>query len=278
MRAHVDGIDHVVILVRDLDLAEETYSRLGFSLSPRGYHSLGSQNHCLMFQRDYVELLAVPKPHPVMQSFMDFLAVGEGVGAIALATKDANGLAGSLNKSGIQAEAPVDFSRPVELPGGTREAKFRIVQLPAQATPGCRMFACQHFNRDVVWRPDYLTHPVGVTGLAAVGVVAADAAPVVAAYEKVLDEKSSKITEGRLVKTGSAPIAISGPAGLRKRLAGVNLPSRAPASVAALFLHVQDRGRAASALRLGGFEPIRLADGSLAVGADQAHGVALIFG
>src|SRR5688572_15053512 len=138
MRKHLDGIDHVVILVRDLDRARDAYARMGFSLTPRGYHTLGSQNHCIMFGRDYIELLAVPKPHPAMQYFSEFLQRGEGLGAIALASGDAAAARAELGASGIDAEAPLDFSRPVE--GG--DAKFRIVQLAAGATPGCRSFVC----------------------------------------------------------------------------------------------------------------------------------------
>jgi catechol 2,3-dioxygenase-like lactoylglutathione lyase family enzyme len=54
MRKHILGIDHVVILARDLEHARQTYARLGFTLTPRGYHTLGSQNHCIMFERDAV--------------------------------------------------------------------------------------------------------------------------------------------------------------------------------------------------------------------------------
>ena len=67
MRRNIQGIDHVVVLVRDLDRAAAAYARMGFQLTPRGFHTLGSQNHCIMFGADYVELLAVPKPHPTMQ-------------------------------------------------------------------------------------------------------------------------------------------------------------------------------------------------------------------
>ena len=86
MRRHIRGIDHAVILVRDLDRARDTYARMGFTLTPRGYHSLGSQNHCIMFGRDYIELMALPATPPAaFQYFADFLTRGEGVGALALA-------------------------------------------------------------------------------------------------------------------------------------------------------------------------------------------------
>lgn len=278
MRKHIRGIDHVVVLVRDLDRARSTYERLGFTLTPRGYHTLGSQNHCIVFGRDYMELLAVPKPHPAMQFFSDFLATGEGLGAIALATDDAEGAQRELLASGVAAEAPLDFSRPVELPEGARDAKFRIVQLAAADTPGCRTFLCQHFTPDLVWRDEYRSHAVGVTGIAAIGIVVEDPKTGAAGYARLFDTKPSRIPEGLLVDTGSASIAIGSRAKMGHRLDGVELPMRARPLVAALFLRVADRARAAQALRRGGLTPTPLTDGSLAIGADQGHGVALVFG
>lgn len=278
MREHIRGIDHVVVLVRDLDRARSAYERLGFTLTPRGYHTLGSQNHCIVFGRDYVELLAVPKPHPAMQFFSDFLATGEGLGAIALATDDAESAQRELVASGVAAEAPLDFSRPVELPEGARDAKFRIVQLAAADTPGCRTFLCQHFTPDLVWREEYGSHAVGVTAIAAIGIVVEDPKTAAAGYARLFDTKPSRIPEGLLVDSGSASIAIGSRAKMGHRLDGVELPVRARPLVAALFLRVADRARAAQALQRGGFTPAVLTDGSLAIGADQAHGVALVFG
>jgi len=282
MRKHILGIDHTVVLVHDLDRAEDTWSRLGFTLTPRGYHTLGSQNHCLMFASNYVELLAVPKPHPAMQYFSDFLATGEGLAAIALATDDANGAYADFVAAGIAADAPLDFSRPVILPEGARDAAFRIVQLPSMATPGGRTFVCQHFTRDVVWRPEYIDHPLGIRGLAGISVISGDVAGTAGAYVKVFDTKPVPIAEGLRVDTsevpGSVPVAICDATRFAARLKDVVLPARHSPLLAALFFRVADRGAAAAVLRRGGFRPLRLADGSMAVGADQANGVALIFG
>ena len=81
-----------------------------------------------------------------------------------------------------------------------------------------------------------------------------------------------------LVETGSAPIALGSRKKLGQRLEGAALPARAQPVVAALFIRVADRNRAADALARGGFAPVTLKDGSIAIGADQAHGVALVFG
>ena len=256
MRTHIRGIDHAVILVRDLDRAQDAYQRLGFTLTPRGYHSLGSQNHCIMFGGDYLELMAVPKPHPAIQYFSDFLARGEGLGALALATDDAVGAHAELVQAGIAAEPPLALSRPVKDLG---EARFSLVQLPPAQTPGFRTFVCQHHTREIVWRSEYLSHEIGATEIAGVAVVAEDES----AYARVF---------------GETPLLITSTAAIKQRLKGVTLPMLPPPVVAALFLRVADRSRAAAAMRRGGFSPAQLNDGSFAIGADQAHGVALVFG
>ena len=55
----VPTLDHVVVNVRDrIDAGLETYSRLGFTMTPRGYHTLGSMNHLAILGNEYLELIA----------------------------------------------------------------------------------------------------------------------------------------------------------------------------------------------------------------------------
>jgi len=278
MRRHVRGIDHVVVVTRDLDRARETYARLGFTLTARGYHTLGSQNHCVMFGRDYIELLAIPRPHPAMQYFTDFLARGEGLAAVALGCDDAVGAHAELRSAGIEADPPLDFSRPVELSDGTHDAKRRIVQLPIAQTPGCRAFLCQHFAPEVVWRAEDQRHAVGATEIAALGVIADEPHAAAASYAQIFDTRPEPLEEGLLVQTGTAPVALASRSKLGHRLEGVGLPLRARPVVAALFIRVESRERAARELRHGGFSPVILRDGSIGVSAGEACGVALVFG
>lgn len=275
MRQHIRGVDHVVILTRDLERARETYERLGFTLTRRGYHTLGSQNHCVMFGRDYLELLAVPQPHPAQQYYTDFLARGEGLAALALATDHANAAHAELAAAGIAADPPLDFSRPVE---GLGDASFRIVQLPVAQTPGCRTFLCQHFTPRVVWRPEWQRHANGAVEIAALAVIADEPHAEAARYGRVFDARPEPIAEGLLVPTGSAPIALGSRWNMGHRLEGVGLPLRARPLVGALFIRVADRDRAAATLRKGGFHPLKMKDGAYAVHADEACGVAIVFG
>ena len=53
------GIDHLVLDVRDLDSARETYSRFGFTTTPRAIHPFGTGNSLVQLQNNFLELLTV---------------------------------------------------------------------------------------------------------------------------------------------------------------------------------------------------------------------------
>ena len=51
--AAFERLDHTVINVGlKMDAAEARFAQLGFTLMPRGYYSLGSVNHLMMFATD----------------------------------------------------------------------------------------------------------------------------------------------------------------------------------------------------------------------------------
>jgi len=280
MRSNLHGIDHVVVVVHDLDVARDTFARLGFTVTPRGVHTVGSRNHCVMLGRDYIELLASPEenPHPSRQYYTDFARAGEGLAAIALASRNAKGAYTELLWAGFGPTDPLELSRPVELPEGTRDAKFRITQLAPGATPGGRVFVCEHLTRELVWRPEHQRHANGATELAAVAILCDDVAQAAKPYERLFDVKAKEIAEGLLVETGGAPLAFVTAASLAKRLPQVWVSGRPVPLMAVLFVRVADRRAAAAALTAGGLKPARMPDGSIALGADVAHGVAVVFG
>jgi catechol 2,3-dioxygenase-like lactoylglutathione lyase family enzyme len=280
MRRHIQGIDHVVLVVRDLDRARGTFARMGFTVTPRGDHTLGSKNHCVMFGHDYIELLMSPaeNPHPSRQYYTEFARAGDGLAGIALRSADAKGAYTELLWAGFQPGDTLEFSRPVALPEGTRQARSRVVQPRAGSTPGGRVFVCEHLTRDLVWRPEYQRHANGATGLAAIAIVCDDVAKTAQTYERLFDSRAKPIAEGLLVETADTPIAFVTAQSLAKRLPDLWISARPAPLFAALFVRVADRDAAERALKAGGLEPSRMPDGSVALGADAAHGVALVFG
>lgn len=282
MRKHLQGIDHVVIAVNDIGRSAAAYRRFGFTLTPHGRHTTGSENHCIMFARDYFELLSVPVPHPVTRYYQEFLAQGEGLAAIALATDDARGFHDELAADGIPVGEPVDFSRPVQLANGTFDASFRITQVEPQATPAGRVFACQHFTRDLVWRPEYRQHANEVQELARViGVAEAAAVEKLAGrYAAVFGGAAQPGSIGDQprydVATGDTPLTFTTAGGLAQLFPGLAGPLRQPPYFAALCFRTTSLDVARDVLRANGVPCIALPQ-AIAVPAEDAHGVALVF-
>ena len=170
MFSTTDGLDHAVLLVRDLDRAAAQYRRLGFALTPRGHHSgLGSSNNCAMFGcRDYVELLGLAPERGRRPFYEDFLRRREGVVGLAFRTTDARRERERLAAAGFAPPAALAFGRPVAIGGATREARFITTEADPGTTAGARLFFCQHETPELVWLPQMLSHPNGVTGVLAV--------------------------------------------------------------------------------------------------------------
>jgi hypothetical protein len=278
MRKAIQGIDHAVLAVHDLDAAADTFRRLGFTLTPKGYHDLGSQNHCIMLGGDYVEIVAVPRPHPFNQYYLDFLAHGEGLAATALKTDDARKASIELGAAGFSPSEPLVLSRPVESPRGKREAKFSLVTLPLQATPGHRMFLCQHHTRELVWQSHWQAHANSAGRLAAIAIADRDPTSLAHSYQRIFDAPVREIPEGVKLDIGETSLAFVTDGALARRLPGLWISGRPQPAAVALFVHVADREEMAQTLRRGGFHSMRMPDGSVAVGATEAHGVALVFG
>jgi hypothetical protein len=231
-----------------------------------------------MFGDDYIEIVAVPRPHPFNQYYTDFLARGEGLAATALRTDDAAAATEEFAAAGLAPNGPHYLSRPVLVGDTTQQARFALAGLPLEATPGHRMFVCEHLTRDLVWRPEWQSHDNGALRLAAVAI--ADEMPAVAAvpYQRIFSSAAKPIAEGLLVETGDMPFAFASADALAKKLPGVWITGRPEPAAVALFIHVADRDVAEQVLLRGGFDCKRMPDGSVAVGATEAHGVAMVFG
>ena len=206
---NVIGIDHAVIMVKDLDVAAANWKRLGFTISPRGTHSahIGSGNYTIMFDPDYMELLGVLTPtqhNAPARAFLD--KNGDGIERIAFTAVDSAAGADEIRALGYPALGPTDFERPVTMPDGTiSAAKFRIFQWPtAEAPGGVRIFACQHKTRETVWIPELMTHANGAKRLRQVLIVTPEPAKEAAHLSAMIDREVRVETDGAVaVPSGS---------------------------------------------------------------------------
>jgi hypothetical protein len=206
---NVIGIDHAVVMVKDLDQAADNYRLLGFTLSPRGTHSahMGTGNYTIMFDPDYMELLGVLQPtehNAPARTFLD--KRGEGIERIAFTAVDSAAGAEEISGRGFVPIGPTDFERPVTMPDGTLSAaKFRTFQWPtAEAPGGVRLFACQHKTHETVWIPELMKHANGAKRLKQVLIVSPEPAEDAAHLSRMID------IEGRSERDGAVAVPSGG--------------------------------------------------------------------
>lgn len=207
MLTSLQGLDHVVIMVHDLDSAAQKWRDLGFTVSPRGTHSahLGTGNYTIMFDDDYVELLGVltaTEHNAPSRAFLD--RRGDGLERAAFTTTDAQAGVDALAQRGITARGPIDFSRPVDLPdGGTGEAAFSVFHWPVDQRPAdVRIFACQHRTRDTVWIPALMQHANTACGINQLDIIASDPDVAASQMAELIGGVASPHAQGVQVETG----------------------------------------------------------------------------
>lgn len=265
-------IDHVIVNARDgLDAAAERYVQLGFSLTPRGHHTLGSINNLAILGTDYIELLGVAAG----ETRTDVLDWPAGLNGVAFKTADSDGLHARLHAEGAPVLPPQAFSRPVPLPGGgSGDAAFRTVRLERDRVPGGRMFFCHHLTPELVWTEPRPAHPNGAVGILGMIVSAEDPSVLEDLFTSLFGRHSVRRTGvGCTLVAGLATVEVVTPAALAARLGSAAPdPTGRGAFMAALVL------RAASLDQVWAEVPeaVRFETGLL-VPAEAACGAALLF-
>ncbi len=275
----IGGIDHVVIIVRDLDEALRRMERLGFAPTPRGGHPvLGTGNHTVMFGAStYFETMGIERPGPHTTRYAEFLSRREGIGALALKTDDARRVHAEFGGAPLHASAAVDFARPVDLPSGRVEARFTLSQFDQAATPGASVFACQHHTPAVVWRPDMLAHPNGAADLAFATIVADDPRAAAASYARIWPGAARHEDGLAVLDTGTCPLRLVSPARFAAENPGDPLVALPAPFCAEIGVRVRDRGAVAALLAAAGVSHRRSADGAVAVPSGEACGAIFKF-
>src|ERR1700751_157186 len=147
------------------------FAALGFRLTPRGRPTLASVNHLAMFETDYLELLGFPQDGETRPEITRF---PKGLNGLVFKTADADLVHREAAAAGLPVLLVQSFSRPVALGAETRDARFRTTRLdPDQVAMG-RGYFCEHLTPNLVWRPEWQTHPTTACAIAQVVVATPD--------------------------------------------------------------------------------------------------------
>lgn len=271
-------IDHVIVNARDgLDATAALWTRLGFHLTPRGHHTLGSSNNLAILGTDYIELLGVlPDRGTSRTGVMDW---PEGLNGLVYKTLDSDALHAALTQSGANVLPPQAFSRPVDMGSGRiSEAAFRTVRLPAESVPAGRMFFCHHLTPELVWHDPWRRHPNGAMGLAGMVIAAQDPAVLATLFAQLFGADAVRTgPDCTALPAGLATVEVVTPEALTARYGPAAPPMNGRTqAMAALRVRTASLARAAQALQAGGI-PAHQGPHELVVAASDAGGLTLVF-
>jgi Glyoxalase-like domain len=270
-------LDHIVIGVHDkLDDAESLYRRLGFNLTPRGYHTLGSINHLAIFGDNYLELLGVPPGAPEVRPVL--WSSTPGLSGLAFKAKDAARLHDALADAGKAVEDWNSFSRPVVVDGKTKHASFRTFQIGRNVFSNGRFFFCQHETPELVYRDADRGHPNGAEAITDVFIVSRNAAALLDLFDAFpAKPTTSSSLDGIKLPAGTATLHILTPDEAQLRFAAA-LPENLDQThrLVAVAFRSASLGKTERALRDGAVD-FEKSEQELFVAAAQANGVTLVF-
>lgn len=211
---HILGIDHLGWLVNDLDAAEASFARLGFTLSPRQTHSpnMGSANHTFVLGDTYVELIAFTRPTMFNEPWRRRVGEREGLYIASARTDDAAAALEEVRAAGFGASDLVMHSRPATLPDGrVVEVAFDVVYLDEGAVAPLHVSICGHRNPEHIFIDALSRHANTAVALREVHVVAADFAAAAGRCAALFGSVAKERNGGLTVDAGNVAIDFRAP-------------------------------------------------------------------
>jgi hypothetical protein len=218
-------LDHVVINVMgQLDEAAAQYVRLGFQLTERGHHTLGSSNNLAIFGTNYLELLGFLPGSETKRA--DLWTYPPGLSGLVFKSVEADLVYSTLKDRGVPVQEPLSFARPVDLPGGVQDARFKVIRVSGDDVQNGRTFFCHHDTPQLVWRPEWQVHPNGAAEIVEFAIASNDPARTASLYQRMFGAPLLQPAGGGVsFKAGAATIYVLDPAAIAERYAGAALTS-----------------------------------------------------
>ena len=251
----VTGLDHIIILVNDLEAAATRYRAMGFALKPGRPHDNGIRNQHVKFEDGTeLELLTAPEARDQLTTqYRRYLAQGDGPAHVVLYAPDPDALAKVIvgGEFGAQRDGLITF------PIGHR---LRPVFFGGR-------------NKSPTDRPEHFAHRNSAYALTRAWLAVDDVAPELKLFAAVGGSMSEeqvevpKPTRARTVTFGADRILLLPES--RQRLPG--------RPVVGASVVVKDLSAVSRALQASGLKPAGGTSGALLLPPELTHGIWLEF-
>ena len=251
----VTGLDHIIILVNDLEAAASRYRAMGFALKPGRPHDNGIRNQHVKFEDGTeLELLTAPEANDQLTTqYRRYLAQGDGPAHLVLYAPDADALAKRIvgGEFGARRDGLITF------PVGHR---LRPIFFGGR-------------NKSPTDRPEHFAHRNSAYSLTRAWLAVDEAAPELKLFATVggsVSEEDVQIPEPvrtRTVTFGADRILLL--PGSRQRL-----PERPVVGASVVVKALSDVRRQ---LQASGLKPVAGTSATILLPPEQTHGIWLEF-
>jgi catechol 2,3-dioxygenase-like lactoylglutathione lyase family enzyme len=194
----LNGIDHLVIVVPDLEAAIKSYGDLGFTVVRGGKHNIGTHNALIAFaDGTYIELIAFLAPvsgHP----WYTALSKSGGLVDFCARTDDLDADVKAFRRAGIGISDPTAMTR--DRPDGYRLSW--VLSIPSSSFNGNVPFLIKDETPRDERVPRERSHRNGVTGLKKLIVAVNDSSKVADWYRAITGTAGEGIDDRELDATG----------------------------------------------------------------------------
>jgi hypothetical protein len=192
------GIDHIVIVVIELESAIATFTSAGFTVVRGGKHPIGTHNALIAFaDGSYLELIAFVKPVPG-HPWQTALDKGGGIIDFCASTDDLDADVASLRRAGAKISDPSPLTR--DRPDGYHLSW--TLAIPAAPFNGQLPFLIKDETPRDERVPRERSHSNGATGIRTLVVAVDDPGATSRYYARVLGRPGAPVHRPELEATG----------------------------------------------------------------------------
>ena len=193
------AIDHLVIVVPELEAAIRDYGAAGFTVVRGGRHNIGTHNALIAFADDsYLELIAFLNPvigHP----WYTALEKGGGIVDFCLQSDNLAADAEAMREAGVSMGMPVRMTR--DRPDGYRLSWF--LTIPGSPFNGVIPFLIRDETPRAERVPRERSHRNGATGIKHLTVAVENLGAASLPYTRVLGRSAAPIQRSEIDGTGA---------------------------------------------------------------------------
>ena len=192
------GIDHIVIVVSDLDVAMQNYRQLGFSVFAGGRNPSGTHNALIaLADGSYIELSAFREPKPA-HPWWTKLEQGGGLIDFCLQTDDLHADIAVFRDSGIDMSDPIPMTRV--RPDGY-EIKW-LLSIPHHSDENVVPFLIKDVTPREERVPHAICHPNQAAGLGTATAAVGKLGPVRRCFGGLLQQEGEEMRREDLDAAG----------------------------------------------------------------------------